>query len=262
MVDLDDLQDTGPVWLPSRERIIASSEAQELGDPRFDCLMQRVFRIPASQNHMRAKTPRLRRPVFLGVILDLADGIPTQEKHGDGVLQDVGNLIDQLVDGADRGCAKRCRAGLVVFHADTLTDGPCPVCVRRPDATTRLTVAFIGAVFRSMVVDAIKYTRGLIQSLEDKSKCKTLLLPADTFPRKIHDLIRENRIQDLDGTWGDPDCGSPIEYEELELIGKPKNVRVEVINRGIMVLSSDGEAIKRIHRVLTAFMMFQETFGT
>lgn len=111
-----------------------------------------------------------------------------------------------------------------------------------------------------MVVEAIRYTRGLIPSMEDKSKCRVLFLPVDTYPRKILDLVRESRIEDFEGSCGDPEWGSPIEYEELELIGKPRNVRIEVINRGIMLTLSESEEVKRIHRVLTAFMMFQETF--
>ena len=114
-----------------------------------------------------------------------------------------------------------------------------------------MTIDPIGGVLSAVVVEAIRYTRGLIPSLDDKSKCNVPFLPVDTFPGAIHNLIRDNRIQDLEGTWGDPEWGSPIEYEELELIGKPRNVRIEVINRAVMLFTGNEE-VQRLHRVLTA----------
>jgi hypothetical protein len=67
-------------------------------------------------------------------------------------------------------------------------------------ALTTNPIGGVLGVLSAMVVEAIRYMRGLIRSLEDKSECSVLFLPVDTFPRRIHDLIRDNGIQDLEGT--------------------------------------------------------------
>ena len=68
-------------------------------------------------------------------------------------------------------------------------------------------------------------------------------LPADALALLDHHLL------DLGGTYGDPDAGDPIQYDELRIEHDEGDVEIVVYNRAILLFTSDGEAVRRIHQV-------------
>jgi len=72
----------------------------------------------------------------------------------------------------------------------------------------------------------------------------------EQIPETIREAVRRERLDELDGTYGHPDVGDPIEYDHLRLALRDRLVEIEVFNRGIFLLSTEDEALKRIHRVL------------
>jgi hypothetical protein len=75
---------------------------------------------------------------------------------------------------------------------------------------------------------------------------KGLHRKSDT-PRKS---INKEDILNLGGVYGDKDAGDPTEYDHLRLVLTDDVVEIKVFNRGITLLFTDDEKVKRIHRVL------------
>ncbi len=53
----------------------------------------------------------------------------------------------------------------------------------------------------------------------------------------------------LAGTYGDPEAGDPIQYDELRIEHDQGDVEIVVYNRAILLFMTDSEAVKRIHEV-------------
>lgn len=49
---------------------------------------------------------------------------------------------------------------------------------------------------------------------------------------------------------GEPSVGEPIEYERLLVAYQRGSFGITVFNRGILLLFSDDERVRRMHRVL------------
>jgi len=54
---------------------------------------------------------------------------------------------------------------------------------------------------------------------------------------------------DLGGTYGDPQAGDPIQYDELRIEHDQGAVEITVYNRALLLLTTDSEAGKRVHQV-------------
>jgi hypothetical protein len=54
---------------------------------------------------------------------------------------------------------------------------------------------------------------------------------------------------DLAGTYGDPNAGDPIQYDELRIEHDEGDVEIVVCNRAILLFTTDTEAVRRIHQV-------------
>ena len=52
---------------------------------------------------------------------------------------------------------------------------------------------------------------------------------------------------DLVGTYGDPNEGDPIQYDELRIEHEEGDVEIVVYNRAILLFRSDSEVVRRIH---------------
>ena len=60
-------------------------------------------------------------------------------------------------------------------------------------------------------------------------------------------------LLDLGGTYGDPETGDPIQYDELRIEHDQGDVEIVVYNRAILLSFTDSEALKRIHQVCCSF---------
>jgi hypothetical protein len=50
---------------------------------------------------------------------------------------------------------------------------------------------------------------------------------------------------DLGGTYGDPQAGDPIQYDELRIEHDQGDVEIVVYNRAILLFTTDSEAVRR-----------------
>ena len=72
---------------------------------------------------------------------------------------------------------------------------------------------------------------------------RAAVLPEDVFALLDHDLL------DLGGTYGDPNAGDPIQYDELRIEHEEGDVEIVVYNRAILLFTTDSEPVRRIHEV-------------
>jgi len=54
-------------------------------------------------------------------------------------------------------------------------------------------------------------------------------------------------VVDFLGTYGDPNAGDPIQYDELRIEHDEGDVEIVVYNRAILLFASDSEAVRRVH---------------
>lgn len=70
------------------------------------------------------------------------------------------------------------------------------------------------------------------------------------IPAEVRKAINEENVLNLGGVYGDKRLGAPVQYDQLRLILTDDTVEITVFNRGIMLLMSDDERMRRIHRAL------------
>src|SRR2546426_2421092 len=63
--------------------------------------------------------------------------------------------------------------------------------------------------------------------------------PAD-LPDDVLALL-DHHLLDLGGTYGDPDAGDPIQYDELRIEHDQGEVEIVVYNRAILLFTADSE---------------------
>ena len=68
-------------------------------------------------------------------------------------------------------------------------------------------------------------------------------LPDDVFALLDHHLL------DLGGTYGEPEAGEPIQYDELRIEHDQGDVEIVVYNRAILLFMIDSNAVRRIQQV-------------
>ena len=59
----------------------------------------------------------------------------------------------------------------------------------------------------------------------------------------------DRHLLDRRGTYGDPEAGDPIQYDELRIEHDRRDVEIVVYNRAILLFFTDSEAVRRIHQV-------------
>jgi hypothetical protein len=61
--------------------------------------------------------------------------------------------------------------------------------------------------------------------------------------------LLDHHLLDLGGTYGDPQAGDPIQYDELRIEHDQGDVEIVVHNRAILLFRTDSEAVRRVHQV-------------
>ena len=62
-------------------------------------------------------------------------------------------------------------------------------------------------------------------------------------------MLLDHHLLDLGGTYGDPETGDPIQYDELRIKHDQGEVEIVVYNRAILLFRTESEAVRRIHQV-------------
>lgn len=101
-------------------------------------------------------------------------------------------------------------------------------------------------------VTRVRYERGFVNTIEELQagvglRATEWIAPA--IPREILDSIQREALDELDGSWGDPAAGDPIQVDVIELHTGDDVIIVEMINRAIFLIHTDSDTLKSIHRV-------------
>ena len=68
--------------------------------------------------------------------------------------------------------------------------------------------------------------------------------------------LLDRHLLDLGGTYGRPEAGDPIQYDELRIEHDQGGVEIVVYNRAILLFTTDSEAVRRIHQVCAGSMIW------
>ncbi len=100
------------------------------------------------------------------------------------------------------------------------------------------------------VIKKLAYKSGMIFDLALKKHCPSIKFSGSTLPSEITTLIEEHNIVELGGIYGEQEGCSPIQYNKLTLkITTGEEVIIEFYNRAMLLIKTDDEIIKPIHRV-------------
>ncbi len=110
-----------------------------------------------------------------------------------------------------------------------------PTCRGAPDADDRRLRSRTGPWRRPHTEEMTASKRSRV--------CVGDLLAPDSPPSTDEDILN------LGGVCGDKDAGDPVEYDHLRLVLTGDVVEMKVFNRGIALLMTEDEKMKRIQRV-------------
>lgn len=100
-------------------------------------------------------------------------------------------------------------------------------------------------------IHRVTYRHGLVEDddLEELTGLEGVELEGDAISRDIVVAIYDNKLLEASGEYGDPLVGDPLEYDELTIEHAGGTTRIGLFNRGIMLLTTNEEFYKRVHRV-------------
>jgi len=111
-------------------------------------------------------------------------------------------------------------------------------------------------------ITKIIFKFGMLDSMDEKSSCKECALTADEIPSDIQQMFISDKVSELSGTWGDPDYGSPIQYNLVTIeTENGKLYEYEVFNLAIMIFHSEDEKVKRLFRFLVRLERYIKDCG-
>ena len=104
-------------------------------------------------------------------------------------------------------------------------------------------------------VSRVRYTRGFVRKLSDLRSghgVRVTEWEAPEIPQAVLDSVEREAVDALEGEWGDPKIGNPIQVDVIDLETDVDVVSVEVFNRAIALVNTNSEEMRRIHRVCGA----------
>jgi hypothetical protein len=105
-----------------------------------------------------------------------------------------------------------------------------------------------------MRINGIDYAWGQFDSLREIDPSRAVLkgrLEHPHVPQKVAEALFEERILELEGDFGDPSLGEPIEVDLLTVETNEGDVRIRVFNRGISLFTGGTGQVARLHRFLS-----------
>lgn len=96
------------------------------------------------------------------------------------------------------------------------------------------------------------YTRGFVSTLSDLRSGRGVQVTewkAPQIPQAVLDSIEREIVAALEGKWGAPKAGDPMQVDVIDLETDTDVVSIEVFNRAITLVHDDSEEVRRIHRV-------------
>jgi hypothetical protein len=99
----------------------------------------------------------------------------------------------------------------------------------------------------------VDYYWGMYESVADIDRSGASIAGILTHPRiplKVGDGLIRERVWKLEGDYGDPAAGEPIEADVLEIETDQGTIRLRVFNRGAALVLGGSDEVKRLHRFI------------
>src|SRR5207253_7032762 len=99
------------------------------------------------------------------------------------------------------------------------------------------------------VLTRVIYTRGMVGKLSDLRSGRGVRVTeweAPHIPEAVLSSIEREAVDTLEGEWGDPKAGDPIQVDVIDLETDTDVVSIEVFNRAIILLGDESEEMQRI----------------
>src|SRR6266403_2746788 len=92
-------------------------------------------------------------------------------------------------------------------------------------------------------IERVSYRSGFVKRLRESRRLPAITFEAADLPEDVVALV-DAHLLDLGGTYGDPNAGDPIQYDELEQ--DESEVEIVVCNRAIRPFVTDSEASRAL----------------
>ena len=96
-------------------------------------------------------------------------------------------------------------------------------------------------------IERVSYRSGFVKRLRESRHLPAITFEAADLPKDVVALV-DAHLLDLGGTYGRPEAGDPIQYDELRIEHDEGDVEIVVYNRASLLLRTDSEAVRRINR--------------
>ncbi len=107
-------------------------------------------------------------------------------------------------------------------------------------------------------ITRLSYARGFINTLSDLRRGRDLQITewlAPHIPQIVLDSLELEQFDLLEGRWGAPKAGEPIQIDLIDIETEDDLISIEVFNRALVLADLEGEDVdeemRRIERVCT-----------
>jgi len=97
-------------------------------------------------------------------------------------------------------------------------------------------------------IEAILYTAGLLERGMHPPDLPVKIFKGTTLTSSIREVLQQTNILNRAGTYGDESVGYPLEYDMLTIELTDDTVEIKFFNRGITILTTNDDKLRRIHR--------------
>ena len=97
------------------------------------------------------------------------------------------------------------------------------------------------------MIGRVAYRSGFVKRLDGIESLPVWSIDGSDLPKDVIEIVEP--LLDLGGTYGRPEAGDPIQYDELRIEHDQGDVEIVVYNCAILLFMADSEAVKRIHEV-------------
>jgi hypothetical protein len=131
-------------------------------------------------------------------------------------------------------------------------------CLPREDASRRAQSQATAHVAEPRLdlsaIQRVRYVRGLDEPADRAAGRQGLRVSewSAPLPSSILEAFERERIEELEGHWGDERVGRPVQLDGIEIETDTDLLTIDVANRAICLAASDDETLRRIHRVCVA----------
>lgn len=102
-------------------------------------------------------------------------------------------------------------------------------------------------------ITSVRYEHGFVKRLEDAEREGVLALTewlAPAIPPHVTECLERERIDLLEGDWGNPTDGTPVQIELVDVVTEDgDSLSIDVYNRALLLLRTDDPSARAVHRV-------------